>query len=166
MLSYDHFERQTVEVRVQAGWNNFNRLKPWLCRKHHISLRLRMELMRTCIIPTICYGIFYTGLQDSGNNLICQTLHRMYRRTIGNIPHQTRETHKAVLERYRVEPPLITLDKLATQAISSLTTALQSVSTDDVIHLTDWKPLHSTRTLLTDFANPWNFQSQTQHQMR
>lgn len=58
LLSYDPFERQSEELRVQAGWNNFKRLQPWLCRKHKISLQLRLELMRTCIIPTICYGIF------------------------------------------------------------------------------------------------------------
>ena len=149
ILSYDQFERQTVEVRVQAGWNNFKRLQPWLCRKHHMSLKLRMELMRTCIIPTVCYGVFYTGRQENGISLICQTLHQMYRRTIGNILHHTRETHTAVLERYRVEPPLATLDKLVNQAIFSLTKALQSVSVGDVIHLTDWQPLHSTRTLIT-----------------
>ena len=57
-LSYDQFERQSVELRVQAGWNNFKRLQPWLCRKHKISLQLSLELIGTCIIPTICYGIF------------------------------------------------------------------------------------------------------------
>ena len=104
--------------------------------------------MRTCIIPTICYGIFYTGIQENGINLICQTLHQMYRRIIRNLPHHTHETHTAVLDRYHVEPPLVTLDKLANQAVHSLTTALHSVSTDDVIHLTDWRPLQSTRTLI------------------
>ena len=54
-LSYDQFERQTVELRVQAGWNNFKRLKPWLCRKHKISMQLKLEIMRTCILPTISY---------------------------------------------------------------------------------------------------------------
>ena len=58
-LSYDRFERQTVEVRVQAGWNNFKRLQPWFCRKHQISLKLRMELMTTCIIPTIFSTLGY-----------------------------------------------------------------------------------------------------------
>lgn len=149
MLSYDKFEQQTVEVRVQAGWNNFRRLQPWLCRKHRISLKLRLELMRTCIIPTICYGILYTGLQENGIKLICQTLHQMYRRTIGNMSYQTHETHAAVLERYRIDSPLITLDKLVVQALLCLQSAVQSVTTDDVIHLNDWKPLHSTRTLLT-----------------
>ena len=149
MLSYDHFEQQTVEVRVQAGWKNFRRLQPWLCRKHRVSLKLRLELMRTCIIPTICYGILYTGLKDNGIKLICQTLHQMYRRILGNMPHHTHETHAAVLERNRIESPLITLDKLVIQALLSLTSALQHVSSDDVIHLTDWSPLHSTRTLIT-----------------
>ena len=65
------------------------------------------------------------------------------------MPHRTHETHVAVLERYRIDSPLVTLDKLVIQALLSLTTALQSVSFDDVIRLNDWKPLHSTRTLLT-----------------
>ena len=41
--------------------------------------------------------------------------------------------------------------------------ALQSVSVGDVIHLTDWQPLHSTRTLIKcrTFANQWTFQSLT-----
>lgn len=66
LLSYDQFERQSVELRVQAGWNNFKRLTPWLCRKRKISLKLRLQLMRTCIIPTICYGILFAGMQQTG----------------------------------------------------------------------------------------------------
>ena len=42
-LSYDHFERQSVELRVQAGWNNFRRLQPWLCKKHKVTLQLRLN---------------------------------------------------------------------------------------------------------------------------
>ena len=148
-LSYDHFERQSVELRVQAGWNNFRRLQPWLCKKHRVTLSLRLELMRTCIIPTICYGILYTGLHERDIQLVCQTLHQMYRRIRGNMPHRTRESHSSVLERFNIEPPLITLDKLATQAHQSLTEALLQVLPDDVIHLTSWHPLNATRTLLT-----------------
>ena len=148
-LSYDHFERQSVELRVQAGWNNFNRLKPWFCRKYRVSLHLRLELMRTCIIPTLCYGILFTGLHERDIQLICQTIHQMYRRILGNLPHHTRESHSTVVEKHHLDPPLLILDKLATQAHKSLFESIQHVSIDDVIHLTPWTTLNTTRTLIT-----------------
>ncbi len=148
-LSYDQFERQTVELRVQAGWNNFRRLKPWLCRKHKISLQLKLELMRTCILSTISYGVMFVGLQTNGIKLICQTLHQMYRRILGNLPYRTHETHTTVLDRFQIEPPLLVLHKLANQAHQSLSNALTQVHTHDVIHQINWLTLNDTRTLLT-----------------
>lgn len=147
-LSYDQFERQSVELRVQAGWNNFRRLQPWLCKRHRVTLSLRLELMRTCIVPTLCYGIIYTGLHERDIQLVCQTLHQMYRRVLGNIPHRTRETHSSVLDRYNIASPLVLLEELTTQAHQSLNEALLNVSLDDVIHFSSWKPLLDTRTLL------------------
>lgn len=38
VLSYDDFQKQT-ELRVKAGWNNFRRLQPWLCRKQKFQCR-------------------------------------------------------------------------------------------------------------------------------
>ena len=105
--------------------------------------------MRTCIIPTICYGIIYTGLHERDIQLVCQTLHQMYRKIIGNMAHQTRETHTSVLDRYGLDSPLVTLDKLTHQALKSLSQALTDVSPDDVIHLTTWQNLQDTRALLT-----------------
>ena len=148
-LSYDQFERQTVELRVQAGWNNFRRLRPWLCRKHKISMQLKLEIMRTCIIPTISYGVMFIGLQTNGIKLICQTLHQMYRRILGNLPHRTHETHTTVLERFQIDSPLLVLHQLANQAHQSLSNALLQVTTQDVIHLINWRTLNDTRTLLT-----------------
>lgn len=47
MLSYDDFQKQTIDMRIQAGWNNFRRLQPWLCRKRKVSLALRLKIMNT-----------------------------------------------------------------------------------------------------------------------
>lgn len=140
---------QTVELRVQAGWNNFKRLHPWLCRKHKISLQLKLEQMRTCIIPTICYGILFVGLQQTGIQLVCQTLHQMYRRIVGILPHRTRDTHSTVLDSFQIEPPLLVLRQLVNQAHQSLTTTLTLVHPQDVIHQINWLTLNDTRTLLT-----------------
>ena len=73
------------------------------------------------------HHFFYPKGQPSGIHLICQTLDQMYRRIIGNLPHCTRATHTAVLERFHIDPPLVTFDKLANQAHQSLTAAMQCV---------------------------------------
>ena len=138
-----------MELRVQAGWNNFKHLKPWLCRKHKISLQLRLHLMQTCLLPTICYGIFYVGIHQQGLRLLSQTLHQMYRRIIGNLPHRTRESHQTVLERFQILPPLARLHQLLSQAHQSLHDALTRVGSTDIIHRTNWNTLNNTRTLLT-----------------
>lgn len=48
----------------------------------------------------------------------------MYRRIVGNLPHQTRDAGSTVLERFVMEPLLIVLHKLVNQAHLSLTAAL------------------------------------------
>lgn len=88
-------------------------------------------------------------MQQTGIQLVCQTLHQMYWRIVGNLPPCTRETHFTVLERFHIEPPLIVLHKLANQAHQSLTEALTMVHSHDVIHRINWSTLNATRTLLT-----------------
>ena len=149
MLSYGDFHKQTVELRVKAGWNNFHRLQPWLCRKHKVSLALRLQLMQTCIVPTICYGIFYIGLTPYGIDLLCKTFNMMYRRIMGHVPHISRINTSTVLAANRIQTPLLTLHHLVTQAHVSMISALQLVPTHDIIHLTHWTTLDETRTLIS-----------------
>ena len=149
MLSYGDFQKQTVELRVKVGWNNFRRLQPWLCRKRKISLALRLKLMKTCIDPTICYGFFYTGLTSYGIDLLCQTFNVLYRRIIGHIPHISKINTSTVLTANNIQQPLLTLHHLAEQAHDSMISALQQVPVHDIIHLTHWATLEQTRTLLS-----------------
>ena len=149
VISYDDFQKQTVELRVRAGWNNFRRLQPWLCKKHHVSLKMRLHLMRTCIIPTICYGIFYIGLTNSGIDLVVKTFHMMYRRILGHVPHLTQLRTCTVLDTHRICHPVLTLHQLVDQAHQSLSLALTRVPMHDILHCADWTSLELTRTLLT-----------------
>ena len=155
MLSYGDFQKQTVKLRVRAGWNNFRKLQPWLCRKHKVSLALRLRLMQTCIIPTICYGIFYTGLTASGIDLVCKTFNMMYRRIIGHVPHISKINTSTVLTANTVQTPLLTLHQLVEQAHASMIFALGQVPSHDILHLTPWVVLEQTRTLIsTRLVNP------------
>ena len=155
MLSYGDFQRQTVDLRVRAGWNNFRRLQPWLCRKHKITLALRLKLMQTCIVPTICYGIFYTGLTSYGIDLICKTFNMMYRRILGHVPHISRINTRTALTANTIQEPLLTLQQLVEQAHDSMLYALQQVPSHDIIHTTPWTALEHTRSLIfTRLANP------------
>ena len=148
VISYDDFQKQTVELRVRAGWNNFRRLQPWLCKKHHVSLKMRLHLMRTCIIPTICYGIFYIGLTNFGIDLVVKTFHMMYRRILGHVPHLTQLRTSTVLDTHRICHPVLTLHQLVDQAHQSLSLALTRVPMHDILHCADW-----TSGTYEDFAH-------------
>lgn len=105
--------------------------------------------MRTCIIPTICYGILYTGLTNSGIDLVVKTFHMMYRRILGHVPHLTQLRTSTVLETHRICHPVLTLHQLVVQAHQSLSLALTQVPIHDILHCADWTSLELTRTLLT-----------------
>ena len=148
VLSYDDFQKQTTALRVQAGWKNFRRLQPWLCKKHKIPIAMRLHLFNTCIIPTICYGIFFTGMTQTCIDLILKTFNMMYRRVLGHVPHLTRVTTEAALDCHRIQHPLLTLHQLVEQALAGLRHALVYIPSDDILHITDWTTLQSTRALL------------------
>ena len=105
VLSYDDFQKQTVALRVQAGWKNFRRLQPWLCKRHKIPLQMRVHLFNTCIIPTICYGIFFTGMTSTGIELIIKTLNMMYRRVLWHVPHLARVKTDMIFELTKFDIP-------------------------------------------------------------
>ena len=97
--------------------------------------------MQTCIVPTICYGIFYTGLTSYGIDLVCKTFNMMYRRIIGHVPHISKINTGTVLTANNIQTPLLTLHQLVEQAHASMIFALQQVPVNDIIHLASWTTL-------------------------
>ena len=149
VMSYDDFQKQTVAVRVNAGWNNFRRLQPWLSKRNKVSLSLRLQVMNTCIIPTVCYGIFHTGLTSNCIDTLCKTLNMMYRRILGHVPHLQHINTRSVLDANNIPHPLLTLQRLADQAHSSLSIALTQVPENDIIRQTLWTSLEQSRTAIS-----------------
>ena len=147
VMSYDDFQKQTVAVRVNAGWNNFRRLQPWLSKRNKVSLRLRLQVMNTCIIPTVCYGIFYTGLTSNCIDTLCKILNVMYRRILGHVPHLQHINTRSVLDANNIPHPLLTLQRLVDQAHYS--TALTQVPETDIIQQTLWTSLEQSRTTIS-----------------
>ena len=149
VMSYDDFQKQTVAVRVNAGWNNFRRLQPWLSKRNKVSLSLRLQVMNTCIIPTVCYGIFHTGLTSNCIDTLCKTLNMMFRRILGHVPHLQHINTRSVLDANNIPHPLLTLQRLADQAHSSLSIALTQVPENDIIRQTLWTSLEQSRTAIS-----------------
>lgn len=116
---------------------------------------MRLHLMNTCIIPTVCYGIVFTGLTPFGIDLVTKTFNVMYRRILGHVPHLTRISTGSVLDTHRICPPVLTLHQLVEQAHQSLSFALTQVPQHDILHLADWTSLEQTRSLLSSlFLQP------------
>ena len=138
MMSYDDFQKQTVAVRVNAGWNNFRRLQPWLCKWNKVSLHLWLQIINLCIIPTVYYGIFYSGLTSNCIDILCKNLQMMYWRLLGHVPHLHHINTHSVLDANNIPHPLLTLHRLVNQAHSGLSIALSQVLENDIIRQTLW----------------------------
>ena len=66
VMSYDNFEMQFLKLRLAVGWSQFRRLQRWLCGRKKVHVKLRLQIMNTCILPCVCYGILFTGITLTG----------------------------------------------------------------------------------------------------
>ena len=152
IMSYDSFEMQTLSVRVAVGWKQFRRLQKWLCGRQRVNRTLRHQIFSTCVIPSILYGIFYTGATPSGIQVLCTQLIAMQRRLIGDISHITGLSHQMFHEKYGLQNPATLLHVHLQQAFAGLHKSLRNATLDDIIHQTSWQALHHFRTSLEAFT--------------
>ena len=105
--------------------------------------------MNACIIPTVCYGIFYTGLTSNCIDILCKNLNMMYRRLLGHVPYLHHINTRSVLDANNIPHPLLTLQRLVDQAHSSLSIALSKVPENDIIRHTLWTSLEQSRITIS-----------------
>lgn len=152
IISYDSFEMQTLSVRVAVGWKQFRRLQKWLCGRQRVNRKLRHQIFSTCVIPSILYGIFYTGATPSGIQYLCTQLIAMQRRLIGDMSHITGLSHSLFHDKYSLQHPATLLHGHLQQAFAGLQQSLQHANSDDILHRTSWQALDHFRTYLETFT--------------
>ena len=90
-ISYQHYERLTMQYRLQQSWQAFHRLSSFLCSKQ-LSLQQRLRLWRTCVQSIARYGLDAVGLDEVSANKYRAHTARQLRRIAGSPAHLTHET--------------------------------------------------------------------------
>ena len=107
-ISYQHFERLTMQYRLQQSWTAFHRLSRFLCSKQ-FSLQQRLRLWKTCVQSIARYGLAGVGLDEISAAKYRSHTVRQLRRISGSIAHLTHESNLDLLARLRVPDPVATL---------------------------------------------------------
>ncbi|CAE7647723.1 unnamed protein product [Symbiodinium sp. CCMP2456] len=139
VMSYDNFEEQSLNKRLQAARANLARLSKHLFARRGLSLRHRVSLYRVCVRSAALYGLASVGLPDKGH----QTLQRFeikHIRAIAKSPgHITHEANAELYQRLECTP---VVDALQAQLQNrcpdapSMTAAEQEVQDFFACHLT------------------------------
>ena len=107
-ISYQHFERLTMQYRLQQSWQAFHRLSGFLCSKQ-LSLQQRLRLWRTCVQSIARYGLDAVGLDEVSASKYRVHTARQLRRIAGSPAHLTHETNQELHARLKVPDPVVSL---------------------------------------------------------
>ena len=53
VMTYTDVEDATLNHRLALARINYNRLKPWLSKRHSLTIKQRVAIWKTCILPII-----------------------------------------------------------------------------------------------------------------
>ena len=107
-ISYQHYERLTMQHRLQQSWQAFHRLSSFLCSKQ-LSLQQKLRLWRTCVQSIARYGLDAVGIDETSAAKYRAHTARQLRRISGSIAHLTHESNLDLHARLGVADPVAAL---------------------------------------------------------
>ena len=146
-LGYRNMETHTLNHRLSSAHATFRRLRRWLTSKSW-RIQHRLALWRSCVFPTLTYGIFTVGITHTGMHKLQTTVYQMLRTVIGDHAYVTGHTHQQALARHQCAAPLQLFLDVVTTLKQSLTQRCQLVPFDDIVHSLDWSQLDIIINLL------------------
>ena len=118
-ISYQNFERLTMQYRLQQSWQAFHRLSSFLCSKK-IPLLQRLRLWTACVQSVARYGLDSVGLDEVSASKYRSHTTRQLRRIAHSLGHLTHESNSALHARLAVPDPVATLcDAISARVQSS-----------------------------------------------
>jgi len=94
MLTFDEPLQSEIDHRISMGWKKFMSLKEELVTKKY-SLRNRMRLFNSTVMPTVLYGSAIWALTSDLEKKLVRTQRRMLRMVLG---HGRRQDDEGALE--------------------------------------------------------------------
>ncbi|CAE6950667.1 unnamed protein product [Symbiodinium sp. CCMP2592] len=135
VLSYDCFEKLSLQIRIKQSWANFSRLFSLLRSKHILPIQ-RLQLWTACVFSTLRYGLTSTGLPPRGPDLIRQVVAKQVRLVLKSPSWITHETTADLYTRLRFQDPIV---QLSNQLQSRQTRPSLSVEAFDTPERLRWR---------------------------
>jgi len=141
IISYHNFEDASLKHRLQLMQVGFRRLNRWLTGKHSLSIAQRFQIWRTCIFPIFSYGVFATGMTQTGITKAMTQMTIMLRRIIHDHAYLTRRTNSAALASRNIPTPAQLLHGIAAGLLRSHATRAELLPPHDLTLTITWDHL-------------------------
>ncbi|CAE6966199.1 Pol [Symbiodinium sp. CCMP2592] len=135
VLSYDCFEKLSLQARIKQSWANFSRLFS-LLRSKHIVPQQRLQLWTACVFSTLRYGLTSTGLPPRGPDIIRQVVAKQIRLVLKSPSWITHEKTAALYARFHFLDPV---DQMAAQMQSRHSRPSLSIEAFDTPERQRWR---------------------------
>ena len=141
VVSYGSFEDQTLKHRLQMAKICYHRLHKWLNNHNGLPVHERFKPWQSCVLTTMQYGLFATGITDTGLKTFQSTVHTMIRTVIHDHSYVTRRTNAQALTRLHIDSPLALLHRAALQLGRTVKHRVATTHADDILRILNWQPL-------------------------
>lgn len=141
-------ETDTLKYRLSLMKVAYDPLRKWLTAKHGMSLKTRLHLWHTCVLPVLTYCIFVIGLTPLDLTKIQTIMFTMLRQILNNHLYRTGMSHSQVLCSRNLLHPLVLLWQAADSLHRSVTQSQHTLCADDLASTIDWSNLEAVKDLV------------------
>ncbi|CAE6926470.1 unnamed protein product [Symbiodinium sp. CCMP2592] len=111
-VSYQAFENQTLQYRLEKGTATYNRLGSVLKGRHHLTAAQRIDLWKSCVWSSISYALPACGLTPSGHKTLETAVIKHLRAILRSPVHLTFTSNAEIAQQAGLELPHRMLQKL------------------------------------------------------
>ena len=152
-LSYDNFEMQTLNLRVQSSNRAQFQLHKWLHCEGQLTPHQRAKIWRQCVQSCLHYGLFAVGLTETGLRKLFSISLKHLRRIFKEPVFVERISHLAFLERHHLPHPLVLLHELGLKHYGRAVQKLSQLDSQDVLRHIDPDHLYQTLQLIHNYLH-------------
>ena len=145
IMTYTSVEDATLQHRLAIARLNFSRLQPWLSKRHSLTIRQRVAIWKSCIIPIIMYGTLAVDISTKGLCLIQKTIINMLRKVARDHAFYSGHTHAQFLSRSGLPTPVQLLHGAIDSLLQSVTQRLLGAHDHDIVRTLKWNHLISLK---------------------
>ena len=132
ILNYNHFEKHTMQHRINAATKVNRQLTRWL-HTNQLNKQQKLRLWYQCVFPCAIYGLRSIGLTFSTLTTLDRMMMTQIRRIFREPAHLNHLSHTDFLEQYRVPDPLLRLLGHFDHAQQRDTQRRTTLSHDDIL---------------------------------